>query len=76
MYLKLFISSLENDESSIILPFKIPSIPFRPAKTLSKTFRLLFASTNPTTLEFITAVGPPDCAMIQFAIKILSFKIN
>ena len=29
-----------------------------------------------TEFEFITAVGPPDCAMIQFAIKILSFKVQ
>ena len=73
VYLKLFISSCENEESSIILPFKIPSIPFKPAKTLLKVPKVLFASNNPTTLELITDVGPPDCAMIQLAIKIRSF---
>ena len=62
VYLNLFISSCEIEESSIILPFNIPSIPFKPAKTLLKLPKVLFASNNPTTLELITDVGPPDCA--------------
>ena len=59
----------EIEESSIILPFNIPSIPFKPAKTLLKLPKVLFASNNPTTLELITEVGPPDWAIIQFDIK-------
>ena len=76
VYLKLFISSCEIEESSIILPFNIPSIPFKPAKTLLKLPKVLFASNNPTTLELITDVGPPDCAIMQLLIKIISFKLN
>ncbi len=60
VYLNVFISSSVKEDNSIIFPFNIPSIPFRPAYTLLNAPKSLFACSKPTTLELITDVGPPD----------------
>ena len=58
--LKYEISSSEISERFIIFLSNIPSIPFNPPYTLSNAFIFLLPFNNPTTLELITAVGPPD----------------